>query len=290
MWSKFKSKLKRNFVVRVFSVYEGIERHLLVSLVLLAIIEALGLASPYLIGLVLNGLASGEEFKTLVSLAGGIFALSLVQATFIYFKDIYEIKNMDYAMVRGAVVKTLDKITDLSVVQFQSEHSGLTQTVIDRGIDSVVNFSNVLVYNILPLAVRLLATVIFISWISPTIGLLSLVSILSWGLISWVINRHYWPKFKKIRDLNQELNKLLADILRNFSLIQSYAQEKRIIKEYSDEYDEMKDYSQNLWVRYLSFLYLPKNLLANVLTFLVLLIGLWEIHLGHYQPDSLLLF
>ncbi|MDB5266322.1 MAG: transporter related protein [Parcubacteria group bacterium] len=278
---EFRATLKR-----IATLFAPFKRHLVVILLFLAVAEFLGLASPFLLGKLVNGLQSHKPFNDLLVLGALMLASWLTELIVMVSKDVYEFKHVAWQVNTHLTDLTIKKILTLSIGQHKSQHSGLTQSVVSQGQNAVRELVWLTLFVALPLMARLIVVTAAIFWVQHFAGSIILGGVIAYGVISFREQQKVWPKVKKVNDKNHRSNKHFSEILRNTSLIQVNSQERRMAAEHGKGLKEVSTESQNLWIEY-AHRNVPRYVLPYLLRFVVLMIAIQSVYGGRHPFGDL---
>ena len=268
----------------VWQVFKPFRRHFLVAVSLLFVVELLYLASPYILGQIINGVQASVPMMLVLQLVFlGLF-FQLTSMILNYFKDRYEIRHIDYSIQPYINNKTLAKILSLSIGQHRSQNSGLTLSVINQGQSSTVQMINLVMFNILPLFARVVVTLVALIWFNLAIGLVSTVTLVVYFLVSFRLGHWFWPKLKKLNDSSHQNSREQQEIMRNLPAVQINAQEERVETDYRTRLEDHANQARGVWLPYILLTYLrssiPVLLQTGVFVFAILLVYRGQILVG----------
>ena len=139
----------KNFAKKLFEIVKPFKRVIFIMLAFLVANTALGVISPYLYGKIIDSIIAKDSIvKTFLFIAatGGLYLLANLTE---HFKNIFELKNFDYAFVAYISKLTLDKMLSFSIGQHVNQHSGVKQGVVKKGEAAIKNFISFLIYSVL---------------------------------------------------------------------------------------------------------------------------------------------
>ena len=266
-------------VKRIVEIFSPFKKHFVIILLFLAVVEFLALASPYLLGKLVNGLQAKLPTRDLIVLGGLMLVGWFTELLVMTWKDVYEFKHIAWNVSNHLSDLTLRKILELSIGQHRSQNSGLTQSVISQGQNALRELVWLTLFTVLPLAVRLVVVTIAISLTNGIAGMIVIVGIILYGFLSFFEQKKTYPSIKKLNDKNHKANKNFSEILRNTSLIQVNSQEKRIVKEQSGKMDDILSTAQGVWIPYIHR-NIPRYALPYIIRFFVLMLGIYSVSYG----------
>ncbi|MBS3094681.1 ABC transporter ATP-binding protein [Candidatus Pacearchaeota archaeon] len=194
----------------------------------------IGLLTPLVIGSIFNSIqstiGSNQEFKKLIFL---IFLLLGIELIFWMFHGTARVFEgiTGFYVHRNYTNDKISKILELPVKWHKDNHSGNTIDKINRGRNSLANFSQDYTYRLVYVLVRIFASLVILFFVDFKIAAFALIfsSILLMGVMS--VDRYLR---KNYRDLNKFSNKLGAsvfDYLSNIVTVITLRLKKTVSKE-----------------------------------------------------------
>jgi len=280
----------KNFIWKVVEIYKPFKKVALVMFFFLMVMQALSIISPFLLGKIVDGVVTKKPLEFVLSLAGislGIFLLRDVLLN--YYKEKFELDWVDYDIPRYVANKTLEKVFSLSIGQHNSQHSGIKQSVINRGEHSLQTLAFMTLYEILPLILKISVMGTFILFMNPIIGGILITSGLIFIGISLYINSLLKDELENYQEIGHRNYKRHSEILRNVELILVSAQEKKGQDEYDQALSRYSDAGKHLWKRYIRFTGL-RNITIGVAKFAIVAISVMQVYQNQYTPGDLVLY
>lgn len=271
-----------------WDIFRPFKKAFVMVLVFQGVIQILQLASPFLLGKVLNGMQAHRPIGEILILAGFMLLTSLVSMSFSIRKDIYELRHIDFSINAYLTDKTLSKILSLSIGQHKSQNSGITQSVVSQGQSSLEQMLRLGLYNVIPLVAEVVITVGFLLWFNLLAGTVVLVGTVIYVFLALYDTKRVWTGLKALIDLSHKTRKSYSEILENTSLVQVSSQENRIRNEHGTKVGKWAHEGQELWIGYHRYANI-KNALAFVIRFLVLVIGIFLVYKRGYRFGDFLI-
>jgi ABC-type multidrug transport system fused ATPase/permease subunit len=262
------------FPMRIWGLLKPFHRNFGVVLMLLAVVEVLTLASPFIFGKLLNGLSEGLSMRESVTLAFITLAIWMVIHAVEHYKAIYEEVHLDHRLDANLDDGTLRKVQSLSLGQHVSQHSGITQNVVIQGRQSLLQMVNLALFNILPVVARVIITVAALIWFNWIIGtvVFGAICLITW--FSFFMNSKFWGRISAWKDMQHRVGKFRSEILRNLGLVQIQAQERRIQGEFKNQLDDYVKESNEIWVPYMLYASARESMISLV-RFTALMTGIY---------------
>src|SRR3989344_141535 len=168
---------KRQFLEQVWDIFGPLKWRILTVLSLITLIQALSLVGPYVQGTIIDNISHGTEMGQtywLIALAGGIMLFS----HFIGFgRERFEVNKVDFDIDEAASDQTMFRMMSLSIGQHNALHSGVKQSIINRGQNSLTALVNMFVYEIAPTIIRVVIVSFAMCWLIMSMGLIVLAAL-----------------------------------------------------------------------------------------------------------------
>jgi len=261
---------------------------IIIILFLLIIQEILGLLGPYIYGKIIDGIIAKDNIYQVLWLCFYAFLVFIISDVVIaYYKEKIEIQKFDLDIYKKVANLTMERVFKFSIGQHENQNSGIKKSVIDRGQTALVNFGYNLIYEVIPIFLQLLVTIIGLLIVAPIFGIIILIgtSIFIW--ISIYSNLVIGEDLKKTQDLYVESDKQQSEFLRNASLVKINAKEKKISEEYNYSYEKINKLSKKVWLTFAAFVQ-KRNFVADITKFIILLTGVYLVYSGVYTPGFLM--
>jgi len=271
-----------------WEIFQPFKKAFAVVLVFQGMIQVFQLASPFFLGKVLNGMQAHSPIGDILILAGFMLLAALVSMNLSIRKDIYELRNIDFSINAHLTDKTLSKILSLSIGQHRSQNSGITQSVVSQGQSSLEQMVKLVLYNVIPLVTEVIVTIGFLLWFNLLAGTVVFVGTALYVFLTFVDTNRVWAGLKALIDLSHKTRKSYSEILRNTSLVQVHSQEGRIRNEHGSKVDRWVHEGQELWIGYQRHAN-TKNVLAHLVRFSVLVIGIFLVYKRGYRFGDFLI-
>lgn len=289
--TKIKNNKTLNFweiLLKIKNIYKPFLGVIIILLLLIVVQEILGLIGPYIYGKIIDGVIAKDsiyEVLKLCFLAFFIFVLSDVIVA--YYKERIEVNKFDFDVVRKIAALTMEKVFKFSIGQHESQNSGIKKSVIDRGQTALVNFGYNLLYEVFPIILQLLVTIIGLTIIAPIFGLIVFIGVSLFIWVSIYTNKAIGEDLKKTQEMYVESDKQQSEFLRNASLVKMNAKEKKVAKEYDQSYEQISNLSKKVWLTFAKFVR-GRSLIVDTTKLVVLVVGVYFVYSGVYTPGFLM--
>lgn len=206
-----------------------------------------------------------------------------------YYREIFELKNLDFAVPEHINRKTMEKILSLSVGQHISTNSAVKESVASQGQHALTTLAYTIVYEVFPIAVQvifMIAALLYLSW--P----LGLVVIAGMALFVGAIiagNLKIQGPLKEIEKKYHENSRFRSEVYRNAELVLVNNQERRAVRENVGNLRNVHMESQNIWLNFMKWAF-ARNIVVGLTRFAVMAIGAHYVYSGVYTPGYLVIF
>ncbi len=272
----------RTFFTRTLSFFRPFRKYLLSVVGLMFIGQILTVLSPYLFSKGVDAVISGDIRFTAYFLAIA-FAISLFRNHVLdYIREKLELAKLDMNIEKAFSVFSLNKMLDFSIGQHINEHSGVKQSIVNKGQNALTNIMYDGLYNILPNVIQVLVTAGILAFFDWRVSLTALAFILMYVLVAYRSNLAIFPKVEKVRKNNQQQYKLQSELFRNSTLVIAEAQEAVTAADFKKEYDRVADFSISTWTGFIKSFYFNK-VIITVGQYATLGLGTYFILLGEHS-------
>jgi ABC-type multidrug transport system fused ATPase/permease subunit len=249
------------------------------------LIQSISLVSPYILGLIVDNAIEGLDLRYVVMLVVAGLSLSLISRLFILIKDRIDIKVINYNLMKELRNESVEVMLKLSVGQHNNKNSGAQDKIISKGISSIGSVLQTFLYQVFPLALKTIVTIIFLFFIDWHFGVILFIGFVLIFLIQTKLVSKFTPKLKAIEKLEQETHTSFWQVLRNVYLFKSFGRESFGKNFVEDAIDKEYSYSQPVWLSFITKLILCYSLIPFFVA-LVMIIAAWKIGQGALTPGQ----
>ncbi len=281
---------KENFAVFrwVFEVYKHFRRPMAIMFIFVFVLQILTLLSPYLWGKMINALYLRVSWMDTVVFAVLSVLLHELRVCIQQAKNRFESNKFDYRPQVILLDKVFRKTLGFSIGQHINTHSGIKQSVISRGVHSLMSLAYSCAYEIIPDFIRLILSIVFIFFVNIYIGFMLLVGVFAFIFVTFFINKKFNKKVSRMHKLWRDEDKFESEILRNVSLIQIHAQEERILTELNRDLNGLRRYGTLLWKRFDVAAFF-RNQITIVVQGALMIYGAYLVFNGSMLPGALIM-
>lgn len=277
-----KQNNKKSFIAQIMQLFRPFWKYILIILFILIIIQLVGTLAPYLIGKSIDAVTRGNISLTFYLLFFS-FLIAVFQSVFLWWlKEHIEIKKLDSNILKSFSISSLNKMLQFSIGQHTNEHSGVKQTIVNKGQNSLSNLVETVFYNLVPNLIQVLVTLIILAIFDWRIASIAFVFSAVYIIISNKRNLRIYPIVDQLRKKHQSQGKIESELYRNSTLVISEAQELNTTKKFQGFWDVITDSEIKTWTNYLKTFY-PQKIFIIVGQYICLALGLYFIIIGEHS-------
>ena len=250
------------------------------------LIEAVNLAQPYYWGKLVDGFFKGDPsgIANLLWVIGGIM---LADVLLDYTRTLIENSKFVFRINRVIDVHTVTRASSLSLGQITSQNSGFRQKVANQGSNALQNTVQMALYEVLPLFALVIVAFVFLFLSNVVLGYIVLTTVLVSLSISIPSSIKMAKTVRKYREMDDKVGQQYSEILRSLPLILLSAQEKETIARYKQDYTQSANFAEKIWLKYLTIVVLPRDLLTKIGNLLLIGSGATLVLQGSITAGSL---
>ena len=271
---------KKSFIHRTALIFRPFWKYCAIMAGILFLGQGVAALAPLFFGKTVDAVIHHNAHATIVFVLIA-FALALFQGQFLsYIRERIEIDFLDDEIEQFFLDISLKKMFSFSVGQHTNEHSGVKQSIVNRGQSALVQLMNTVLYAILPNFLQIIAMLIILAFVAWPIALAAFVFVTIYIFVAVRKNNEAFPRVANIRRLRQKQSKLQSELFRNATLVIAEAQEIRSEGDFKESADEFLNVTQQTWVDYINMYY---KLRVFVITgqYASLALGVYLIFNGH---------
>ncbi len=280
---------KKQFFEQAWAIFGPLKWRILKVLALITLIQALSLVGPYVQGTILDNISRGVAMSRtywLIGLAGGIMLFSHLIG---FRRESFEINKVDFDIDEAANDQTMFRMMSLSIGQHNALHSGVKQSVINRGQHSLITLVNMSVFEIAPTIIRVMIMIIAMCWLSMTMGFIVLIALVLFVSLTIWINHTFKGDLKKLEKMWNKESKFRNEIIQHVCHVLVNAQEKKARVEADAKYEKAVEFAKPLWRQFLFYAYL-KSLIIIFARLALMALGAYYIYSKQYTFGYIVVF
>ena len=275
-------KTNKTFAKRVLWLFKPFWGAFAVTIAILLIIMAFGALSPYLFGKSVDAIIAGDSNRTFMLLGIGL-GIAIFQRVILWWvKESIELKYLDDHIEKKFSVDSIHKMFSFSIGQHINEHSGVKQSVVNKGQNALSGMMFNMLYNILPVSLQIIATLVILAIFDWKVALVVLFFLTIYITVSLKRNKIIFPKIEEMRKKDQSQSKLQSELYRNSTLVIAEAQEVSTAKDFSTSWGGVVHYKMTTWLDYLKVFYAHKVFII-IGQYTALTLGVYFILIGKHS-------
>jgi ABC-type multidrug transport system fused ATPase/permease subunit len=252
---------KRSFFIRTVLIFKPFWGASFLILALLFLGQLLGALSPYLFGKSVDAVIGADARNTIIFLLLA-FVLTIIQSNaFSWIREYFEITKLDDHLDQYFSSESLKKMLSFSVGQHINEHSGIRQSIVNRGQNALTDYMKNLLYAIAPGVLQIIVTLGLLAYLEWRIALTALTFIILYVWISVRRNNRYFSQLDTMRKKRQTQSKLQNEFFRNATLVIAEAREDEVVAEYNNSGKSLLDFANATWLSYVKSFYSERPLI-----------------------------
>ena len=280
----------KKFIAKINEIYKPFRKAALMMFVFIGVSQALMLVSPYLYGKIVDAVIEGRSMRHILIFAGLSFLAYMLQGTVLnYYREKFELHNLDFDVFRRVTKTTMEKTLSLSIGQHANENSGIKKSIIDKGEHSLTTLAYTALYEILPIVAQVVFAVVALFYLSAILGIIVLFAVSLFVGVTVYINTKLGGELKEFQNISNKNSKMHSEILRNINVVQVSAQEERMVNEYDKRIVAYSDFGKKMWMKYVFFSSL-RSIITSMARFGVIAVGAYYVYKGIYSPGYLVVF
>ncbi|RDW18293.1 multidrug ABC transporter ATP-binding protein [Oceanobacillus arenosus] len=249
-------------LIRIWSYLAKEKGKLSLVILMVAISSGLSLLGPYLVGTAI------DKFIVTREISG--FGYLLISLLFVYLFHSLSLFLQSFWMIRIAQNTVFDMRKDLfnqfhrlPIAYFDKRQHGNLMSRLTNDIDNVNNVLNSSVIQVFSSILTLVGTVVVMLLLSPILTLVTMIIIpLMYFATRWITKRT-GPLYKMQQNDLGDINGYIEEVLSGQHVVQTYSQEKRVIKQFEQKNNRLKQ--TGFWAQNIAG-FIPKFM--NTLNFL----------------------
>lgn len=281
---------KKQILQQIWAIFGPLKWRMLFVLGFITLGQFFSLVGPYIQGKIIDNIAQNKPINQtfqLIAIAGLVWIFKDWITGFV--RERYEVRKIDFDIDEAASDQTMVKMLGLSISQHNAEHSGIKQSVINRGQHSLTSLVSMFVYEIAPTFSRAIIMTTAMCWLSYPLGLVILGTLLAYIGTTLLINYIFKADLKKLERMWNQESKLRNEILYNISHVLINAQEIKARAEADAKYIETAAFARGLWLSFLVYAY-SKGTIITVARTLIMALGGYYVYRNYYSLGSLVIF
>ncbi|HSE56615.1 MAG TPA: ABC transporter ATP-binding protein, partial [Candidatus Paceibacterota bacterium] len=282
-------KKQKSFIKKIIQFFRPFWKYFAITMFLIVVVQAFAAFTPYLFGKGVDAVIKGNVRLTFIFLIVSFLITILQQQVIWYLKEYIDIKKLDINIDRALSIISLKRMFQFSIGQHINEHSGVRQTIVNKGQNSLNGLVNNFIYTILQTGLQVLVILVILILFDWRVGATAFAFMLLHILISNRRNHVYFPKIDEVRKKNQAQSKLQSELFRNATLVIAEAQEDKTVEDFSRSASKATDFTVTTWLKYIRSYYSQKFILI-IGRYATLAVGIYFIFIGDHSVGMFVTF
>lgn len=181
-------------------------------------------------------------------LLGIAFSLIFFRILIIGARMKIEVRKLDQLLPNYLNHESIAKFFSFSNGQHINEHSGVKQTIVNRGTSSIQNQISTFLYEFFPAIAMLIVATIGLFYANVLIGFGFIVIGSLFFFLMYRFNKMLVPGVRKMRDQAQLNSRFISELYRFVSLVKNESQEKRSLSELGELQDKQQSVFSDTWL------------------------------------------
>jgi ABC-type multidrug transport system fused ATPase/permease subunit len=279
--NRVRSEIK--ILSRLYKVFLPV--FLIITLLNVAV-QVVDLYIQRIFGHVIDALLTFKTFVPVLRLAGLMLAIGLLALVLRQIVQIYGIRKLDFKLPVHFGMSSWRNLFRLSIGQHHANNSGLTSSVMSRGLQSAEALAQRFAYEFLYVAMRLVVVTGAVCIFYPVCGVVLALGISAYFATTWYVNARFRPLFDRVQHAAVQRDKLQLEISRNLGLVQINAQEPRVFDEIYHAFNRHASIGEQTQTYYLTWSFLP-GLMPALTKITVITAGAFMIQRGKMTSGAL---
>jgi ATP-binding cassette subfamily B protein len=280
----------KQFLKKAWEIYAPFRSKVVIVFLFIAVSQSLALVAPYFQGMLIDCLIQRKPMSYTFWIMGAALSAYIVQNVVVgYYREIFELRNLDFQIPEYANRKTMEKIMSLSVGQHIAQNSAVKESIVSKGQHSLTALAYTLMYEVLPVIVQVVFMVGALLYMSWPLGLVLIVGLSFYVGAIITGNLKIQKPMQDVEKAYHQNSRFRSEIYRNVELVLVNSQEKRAIRESQERLHSVHVQSQNIWLGYVKWAF-ARNIIVGITRFAVMALGIHFVYKGVYTPGYLVIF
>ena len=230
--------------------FKGTIKTIFLCILLISLIDALGtwfLSSVF--DIIQDHSGEGAYLGTCLGFVGLAAAAVFARILISRYQGNLEIRELDIKASNHLNHFSISKYFGFSNGQHINEHSGVKQSIITSGFQSVQSQIQMFVYVLFPALSSFVVSIAMLFWINPLIGVAYLLVSGAFLFGVWRFNLFLGPQLRGVRDARNQTARTISELYRFVSLIKNEGGEAKSLVELDKVQDQHQQSYEGTWIR-----------------------------------------
>lgn len=238
----------KEFWPRLWQMLEPLHLSIKAVLVWILFVEIAKLGGPYILKIVIDTLTQPEKFdlKYVVFLAVILFAVDQVSSLVDNLKD-RKIFNISIELENDLMLRAQKKLMSLGLSYHEKANTGSKIFKIQNGIQRLVNLVENMLWEVVPVLLQLLITIMMLFWFDWRLSLSFVIFAPIFLWLTYRVNVVVYPMRRKKYDKYEEAGGRMAQSVININTVKSFVREKKEISIFGNLLDIIRKSEKMEW-------------------------------------------
>lgn len=268
--------------------YRPYLRYLYISLGMLAVTTALGLAYPYMLKRIIDRVIIAHMYGEIYPDLGIILGAAILKAVFNFGQQFlgqtfgmhtaYGLRNALYRKLNHQAFSYYDQVHTGDLMSRLTADLDAFRQFLSFGFNNIVNFLLLTLFGL---------ALMFSMNVTLTLVVMALMPVLAWIAVRF--DSKLWPAYKEVRRTLGTLNTAVQENIMGVRTVKSFAKEEYEVDKFSERnrsYFYSNIGAANLWKRYFPYM----ELIGNLEVAIVLMVGGYLVIAGQMPLGDLVAF
>lgn len=278
----------REFWRKLWNLAAPSHKAIATLLVFTIVLEALRLIGPYVLKIIIDIITSNFNSAAILKITYLIILMFLANqsvSVFDYFVDRKIFRTL-VEMIGYLATSAHKKMVFLSLGYHEKENTGNKVVKITRGVDKIDNLFGNFFWEVAPTVFQIILTTATLFAIDWRFGLIILIFVPVFILLTLKVNKDVFPFRKKRFDKEEEATGIMTQSIININTVKSFVQEFREYRQFSKTTDKVKSSLLQEFSKILKF-NIYRNLVIDLGRGILLLFGIYMAWKGNITVGSL---
>jgi ABC-type multidrug transport system fused ATPase/permease subunit len=239
------------FVRRSYGILKPYAPILIVVFICVVSYQIASMLIPYALGIIVDKVYAGSSEGYVMGVVAFVAALFLISRLIQLFRDRFENTTFHFGVQKHVSLIFLKAILKWSLGQHHDRNSADKLNVMTKGEQALVQLATMVTYNVIPWTLRVALSIGALAWLRWELGLVALLGVGTYALVTMRINRRYEHGMKALNDMGDNDHMTLSEIIRNIEIVILYSQQKRMYEEFRKNASLTEKYGRQIWNDYI---------------------------------------
>lgn len=210
--------------------------------------EILLLTIPYFTGKTVDALTTNQIWPIIFTTFAALLAIRILWLFIYTIQGLFEVYKVDMNLSHEIIKDVYKKLETIPVGQTLLKHSGLKQTVLNKGISGVLSTAFTLLNEIIPNLLRLLIAIIGLFFIHAYVGLINFITFTLTSLFIILYTPRFYKKHVIVNQEWDEIEKEHSEFLRHASMIKLSGNEEVRAAQILAQREQTMTSAKQIWI------------------------------------------